>query len=688
MDKRQRGSILTSGLNNRGLLSTFAAHTAGDWPAATAKRCQKQHKTWPDNADYQAIKALIMAPAQRRQILLENPSMAQNAVIALPRERYTRVDFTALRARLHKIATRRIIALYYSEEALEAIGCSSPEGLERRLDGLRDHLVQRVVLKNPALAAHLANARSFNSWPSAVVDFLLSAAEQNLSQATLADHLAVWLKPRVASVLKGEGLATLADLKRCIESRGTGWYRPIPRLGPKRAQAIENWLRSQPGLGPLNLALDAPVDGLVELASNSSLTPLERIGRITAALSGVEGRNRSAQFCLVSARCDLDAVNAYLYKFRGQPSTLLAYRKEIERFLLWCVVERRTALSSVLTDECEAYKDFLAQLPAHWRGAWAPRHASRWKPFAGQLAASSQRYAVQVLRSCFEWLARVRYLGGNPWVTVADPAVAQPELPIDIERALPLALWGQLAAAGGLLDLVCGSAPPLNGENIGTKDPRAAAAQYRLARAAILLMGDSGLRREEVARASRNHLRQVPEQPELWELKVLGKRNKWRSVFLPQRVVAAIKAHWQDRGHDFGDDNSAMAVLSAVVPGCAPATVAKHWQPTPTGVRLTGAGLTPDTLYQVVIRAFKSMAADARLPLSESQRSALLRGAPHALRHTFGTQAAAKNMPLDVLQKLMGHASLQTTSIYVQAERGRSIEEVSKLFLDQSGTPP
>jgi site-specific recombinase XerD len=37
-------------------------------------------------------------------------------------------------------------------------------------------------------------------------------------------------------------------------------------------------------------------------------------------------------------------------------------------------------------------------------------------------------------------------------------------------------------------------------------------------------------------------------------------------------------------------------------------------------------------------------------------------------------------MPLDVVQKLLGHASLTTTTIYASAERARSIEEVAKLI--------
>lgn len=45
-------------------------------------------------------------------------------------------------------------------------------------------------------------------------------------------------------------------------------------------------------------------------------------------------------------------------------------------------------------------------------------------------------------------------------------------------------------------------------------------------------------------------------------------------------------------------------------------------------------------------------------------------GSPHSLRHSFGTHHAIKGTPIRVLQKLMGHARIQTTEIYMHvAER-------------------
>ncbi|MEX3556465.1 MAG: site-specific integrase [Burkholderia gladioli] len=70
----------------------------------------------------------------------------------------------------------------------------------------------------------------------------------------------------------------------------------------------------------------------------------------------------------------------------------------------------------------------------------------------------------------------------------------------------------------------------------------------------------------------------------------------------------------------------------------------------------------------------------ARLDLTDDERRHLASSTPHALRHTFGTQAIAANVPPDVAQKVLGHASLTTTSIYAQAETKRVRRELAGYF--------
>ena len=266
---------------------------------------------------------------------------------------------------------------------------------------------------------------------------------------------------------KGEGIATLGELVAFCNRRGASWWRSIPRIGPGRARAIISWLRRQQTA--LGLTVDADVDSveqagvplvaaaLVELVPDVAsdhgasrgtdrlaLAPLERLS-VPHALSGANGENRSTAFCYIQANHDLDAVRAYLNRYRDQPKTLRAYTKELERFLLWAVVLRGKALSDLRVDDCEAYKDFLKSPDPRFVGERFARHSPRWRPFAsGELSAESQRYAVRALRSAFTWWVDVRYLAGNPWKGVNDPVAIKRERAMKIERALPAELWRKL----------------------------------------------------------------------------------------------------------------------------------------------------------------------------------------------------------------------------------------------------
>lgn len=608
--------------------------------------------------------------------------MAQHTEVLLPTLRYTRTDFTALRAYFNRIPLGQIRAHYYSEDDLSELDCSTDSQLTARLEELQERLVLRASDSNPHLAELLKTARRSRTWSPKLIDFLVQGADRDLATPRPTDAVAAWFKTPIAQTLRAEAVRTLRELISLIDVRGAGWWKPLPRLGAGRAAKIEAWLdqyaRSlgarQPAARPLSAG------DLVVLAPDSAvLAPIERVV-LPTGLDGQAGRNRATAFCQIAARHDYAAIDAYLTKFRHQEKTRRAYQKEIERFLLWCITVRGTALSSALHDDCEAFKDFLGAIPGAWIGPKCLRSDPRWRPFGGQLAPGSQRYAVQAVRTFFSWLVDVRYLGGNPWATVSDPRVAQAILPMQIDQALPAALWGKLAAPDGLLDQVC-TTPEASLQARyqlrGASATRSIAAQFRLARAALLLIGDTGLRREEAAYATRDKLKPVPDSAALWELDVLGKRNRWRTVFPTPRAIQALNAHWRDRGRDFSYGLAEIPLLS---PLSAPATAnaqAKHHD---AAGAMKDSGFSPDGLYQVVKTALKRIADDAAFDLSDAERVHLRRAAPHAFRHTFGTLAVAGEVPLDVVQKVLGHASLQTTTIYVQAEKKRSIHELGKFF--------
>lgn len=609
--------------------------------------------------------------------------MTQHNEIALPVRRYTRVDFTALRAYLYShLPIDTVLRRYYSEDDLAERGIDGASGLRRALDGMRDDLIARLIDANPRVAETLGNARAQRTWSRTAVDYLIQAADARSVAPRLSDPVSAWFLPIAAKRLKQDGIVTMQQLMRCMGTRGPGWYKPIPCIGQGKAAGIVAWLRRhRETLGeiPESFAGNEVPDTaslIVIEAATATLAPLERMA-LVGTLDGSSGINRPGARPLIAARNDLEAIRAYLYKHRENDKTHRAYQKELERFVLWCIKLRQKALSSVSVEDCEAYKDFLAGLPEEWIAPRRLRASGHWRPFAGQLTPRSRKYALTVLRAFFSWCIDVRYLAGNPWAAVADPRHEVAIRPILIEKALPEALWEKLTGTGGFLETICALSReelheryPMRGSAAGF----ALDAQWRLLRAAVLLIGTTGIRREEASNATRDKLKPSPELPGLHELAILGKRGRWREVFLPEKVAMALNDHWRDRGEDFSCGMSTNFLLSPVlIPNTARAQ-AKHRG------QFAGGGFSASGLYGLIKKGLRRIADDPLHDLTEHERSALRAAGVHALRHTCGTGAVAAGVPLDVVQQTLGHASLNTTTIYTQGEKKRKAREMGRYF--------
>ncbi|CAB3805344.1 Tyrosine recombinase XerC [Pararobbsia alpina] len=194
-------------------------------------------------------------------------------------------------------------------------------------------------------------------------------------------------------------------------------------------------------------------------------------------------------------------------------------------------------------------------------------------------------------------------------------------------------------------------------------------------------MGDSGLRREEVAFAMREKMRPStfgPAGEPVWELTVIGKRKKERTVPASLATVAALRVHWQDRGRDFDAPLDSAPLLAPTVIPSTPRALKKH---------------TPATEQPYSVNRLNDLAAWVRQHLTVEMDNLTVediaqldQASPHAFRHTFGTQAVADDVPLDVVQKTLGHESMQTTSIYVQAEKQRMMRELGEYYARRKGS--
>ena len=503
----------------------------------------------------------------------------------------------------------------------------------------------------------------------------LAWLESRLVQAPQRDHpVAAWFDEEVAARLAAGGVDTVYQLVERINGLGPRWWSGVPGIGRATGTRLHAWVsENAPALGvTLGAQTTVPrsrLDVSALLADSPRLTaivPLERF-RVPAALDGSQGRFRAPQAqCLLAATNDYAALLAWLASKRpaaGEGSgpqrlthTQRAYRKEAERFLLWAILERKTPLSSIAVEDCAAYRNFLAD-PQPARLWCAPRSRERWsalwRPFEGPLAPASERQALTILANLYEWLMRNRYLVGNPWSAVAPREDRAG--PIQTGRSFTTRQWAHLLNAVERL--------PETGRR------RRLAFVLRFAYA-------TGLRLSELAAARLADLQcvELEEGETGWMLQVLGKGGRRREVPLPDPVMGTLAEYLRARGLDPAlNAADPEAYLIGKIDDAAARLPGRPAFDPREGV--AAATLAAD-LKRFFVQAARALGREER----KGAAARLERASAHWLLHTHGSHAVAANVPIEVVQNNLGHASLSTTTMYVTSEKRRRYREMAKFL--------
>ncbi|QBP14200.1 integrase [Cupriavidus metallidurans] len=471
-----------------------------------------------------------------------------------------------------------------------------------------------------------------------------------------ADGCEAWLVDAVAVRLRRAGLLTLGDLVASLQARGPTWWRHLHGIGARKAHAINAFLHAHADTLGTVPEFESDNDGTARRAEAcrplSTCVPLERFTP-PVALDGRAGAYRCPRAqCRLAADNDREAILAWLAsKGDGQNGgvncTQRAYRKEAERFLLWAVLARRCALSSITIEDAVAYRDFLLAPPADWCSVHTqPRWSACWRPLAGPLSPASCAYALGVLGNLFAFLGAQCYLSGNPWRAVRPPRPVRTGL--DPGRGLTTAQWDGVVQALAAL-------PP-------------SSANQRL-QFALPLLYDTGLRLSELVAATTDDLRQEgsPGQGagiglDNWWLQVVGKGGRLREVPLPSSLIRQLADYLVARGLP-GDPRQAGG--AALLGGATDRAVRTPW-----AHRLTldpAAPIAPSTFHRQ-IKAFFRQCAETTATTDPPAAEGLLRASTHWLRHTHASHALAAGVPVQVVQQNLGHRSLATTTRYVRTE--------------------
>lgn len=594
---------------------------------------------------------------------------------------YAQHDYAALRAYCQGIPVERIRTLYYSPDSPRLGG-----DLATFLARMRDELVAYALLRQPAWQDRLGVGRNV---PLPMLEAVIREAQQRPSVPERGHRLGQWFRPRLAAALETQGVRNIGELMAMIEQRGPGWWRRIPRVGQGRAASVLRWLaRHAASLG----VLAAP---LRPTASTGEPKPplhigadgvLPQLGEFTLPpqLDGSAGSNRAERFCLIAARDDLAAVQDYLAGFAPASQALRAYRRELERLLLWCGLIAHKPLSSMTVADCEAYLAFLAAPDPSFCGLRAPRTSRRWRPFAQQrLDASSLAYALSVLRTAFGYLHQVRYLGGNPWTGVQWRERQALAALAGADGGLPRTGRGRAAAA---LDRTAWQQLV---DAVRMQCREHAATQERVGLAALLLLGESGLTRSELVRATRGALARIDPETAHWGLWLEGRNGRnGRLAPVSARTVAALQAHWRDLGWDFeGGDGERPLLAPLTIPATAAAQRRHGAAGAAGGVNAARTAYSAGAIYALVVRTIRRTCARLRsgppaASLSAQQLAAFEQLQPRDLRHTFGLGALAMGLAPNELQALLGQASIDGAATLAREHARRQAAQSARLYGD------
>lgn len=452
----------------------------------------------------------------------------------------------------------------------------------------------------------------------------------------IGDDVGAWIAPRAAAALQAQGINTLAALTVRIPRRRR-WWTAIPGLGPTGGRQIEAFFAAHPQLTERARAL-------VPIGELHDVVPWERIV-VPHEVDGSNGTFRAPRATsTLAANNDYSAVQAWL-ALHESLATQRAYRKEAERLILWAIVERGKALSSLTTEDAVAYRAFLRH-PApgrRWVGPPRPRSSPEWRSFAGGLSARSTAYAMSVLGAMHRWLIAQHYVLANPFAGIKVRGASRSE-PLAAARYFAEGEWLMVQTVADGLEWSYGWEAP---------------AAQRL-RFVLDFAYATGLRSSELVHATLGQI-EIDPNSDRW-LNLVGKGSKSGKVALPPLARSAL------------DRSLAQRKL--------PTTPAR-WSPQTSLVgslhQDSEAGITSARLWSVM-RRFFTVAACVIDKHSPATAEKLRRASPHWMRHTHATHALARGADLTTVRDNLRHASLSTTSIYLHTDEAKRAQQLGAAF--------
>ena len=470
-----------------------------------------------------------------------------------------------------------------------------------------------------------------------------------------SDPLSRWFDGKLIKALP-KGIATLADLSDFISSAAA--IGPVSHPGVKLyKKTILNFFKKNEGiLGKINSKSKPPPYVPYPLCKPA---PLGQV-IIPGHLDGRDGSNRAGPGCRLNAASDKEALDSWLSVKGNSQKTRAAYKKELERLLLWSLLERHKPLSSLTTDDAKAYQQWLKALDCH-NQVWVstkPTTLADWKPFYCRmsrkdlesglvLTTASVNYALTVIKSCMSWLVSQHYLKHNNFDAVQ-------------------ALRGQTSRPGTRLFNTAQFKFILA---YAKKRADAEPTPSNRRDFFILTFGFfTGLRLSELAMARVGDI-EKHDRDTRYVLKVVGKGNKERSSSLPGIFIKELHSYLKFR---YPRNYEGFSRLNPDTPLIANLKSGDEVKP-----------LSSNALHHALSVFFQGMLADLKASGVEDPGfiDKLELASTHWLRHSYASYLVNdRHIQLSFARDELGHSNIATTSIYLNAEEWERQKVIGESF--------
>ena len=354
--------------------------------------------------------------------------------------------------------------------------------------------------------------------------------------------------------------------------------------------------------------------------------------------------------CRIRARNDVEAIERWLDEYFDTPATFRTYKREAERFLVWCAQARKTNFASLDRDDVLAYIEFLKEPQP--REVWCgPRRKKQgpidttWYPFAGPLSESAITTALASLNSLMSFLVDALYIEANPFALVRRKSrfkknVDEQRISVH-ERILSDEEWKAIIDA-------------IDDEPNGDELQRF---KQERARFLITILFFLGLRIDELAHATWANIKR--QNGRFW-FHVAGKGGRLGKVPINKELVLAM-TNYRHRL------------------GMSPVPDAQEASPLIFSCNNRNRALSVRQMSNIV----KELAIKAahKFDAASLSHKRLLRFSPHWLRHLSASRQDLAGISFTNIKSNLRHQNEQTTRIYVHAYDDDRHDEMEKLTI-------